>query len=295
MARQRKYEDTEIGQVVFMESSAARRISIRVHPYDGVKVTIPRFSSFDEGLRFFMLKRDWIISTIARQKRKRQESLENGKALSLLHDGAVVRTLLSEIVFVRGTDAGVSADVETERIENVADTGRVYLSLDRPVSRKTVTYSDGLPAEGSPALDAMLRQVLAELLRSEAKLILPQRLRLFAERYGFRYGRVTVKHNSSNWGSCSARGNINLNLNLIRLSEPLCDYVLLHELCHLRHPDHGPAFHDLLERLCSDNMARLASNGDPCVKVLAGKISASRSAQPVHKTLERELKGYRLV
>ena len=62
-------------------------------------------------------------------------------------------------------------------------------------------------------------------------------------------GRVAIKNNVSNWGSCSSKGNINLNMRLILLPEHLQDYVILHELCHLRYPDHGPAFHALLDSL----------------------------------------------
>lgn len=89
-----------------------------------------------------------------------------------------------------------------------------------------------------------------ELWRRTAKETLPVRLAELAERYGFSYGRVCIKHNRSNWGSCSAKGNINLNLNLVRLPKELQDYVMIHELCHLRHMDHGTGFHRLLDELC---------------------------------------------
>ena len=56
-----------------------------------------------------------------------------------------------------------------------------------------------------------------EALRRQAKAVLPQRLAELARRYGFVYKRVTIKHNASNWGSCSTLGNINLNLNVVRL------------------------------------------------------------------------------
>ena len=88
-----------------------------------------------------------------------------------------------------------------------------------------------------------------EELRARAKAELPPRLEELAARHGFKYNRVTIKHNVSNWGSCSARSNINLNLNIVRLPKVLQDYVLLHELCHLRHQDHGHAFHLLLEHV----------------------------------------------
>ncbi len=50
------------------------------------------------------------------------------------------------------------------------------------------------------------------------------------------------------------RGNINLNINLVRLPHELRDYVFLHELCHLRHMNHGPEFHALLESLCPGHL-----------------------------------------
>ena len=63
-------------------------------------------------------------------------------------------------------------------------------------------------------------------------------------------GRITLKDNKSNWGSCSAKGNINLNIRLHLLPPHLRDYVILHELCHLHHLNHGPEFHRLLESVC---------------------------------------------
>ena len=62
-----------------------------------------------------------------------------------------------------------------------------------------------------------------EELRRRAKRELPPRLAEFASRYGFLYNRVAIKHNATNWGSCSARGNINLNLSIVRL--PSLNYL----------------------------------------------------------------------
>lgn len=94
-----------------------------------------------------------------------------------------------------------------------------------------------------------------EALRAQAKAVLPQRLAELAAQHGFSYRQVRIKHNSSNWGSCSSLGNINLNLNLMRVPEHLRDYVMLHELCHLKYMNHGPEFHALLESVCPDHRA----------------------------------------
>ena len=91
-------------------------------------------------------------------------------------------------------------------------------------------------------------------LRQEAAAWLPARLAELASRYGFVYKQLRLKYNRSNWGSCSARGNINLNICLMAVPEHLRDYVILHELCHLRHLDHGAGFHALLESCCPDHL-----------------------------------------
>ena len=89
-----------------------------------------------------------------------------------------------------------------------------------------------------------------ETMREAARAALVPKLREAAARHGFGFkGRVAIKNNVTNWGSCSSKGNINLNMRLILLPEHLQDYVILHELCHLRHQNHGPQFHALLDSL----------------------------------------------
>ena len=132
-----------------------------------------------------------------------------------------------------------------------------------------------------------------ESLRAKAKAVLPPRLADLAARYGFRYHRGTIKHNTSNWGSCSSKGNINLNLNLMRVPVPLQDYILLHELTHLRHPDHGPAFHAELERLLADHFAQNAE--DETFQSFLPAIRASRARFPIGHSLEKAIREYRPV
>ena len=137
-----------------------------------------------------------------------------------------------------------------------------------------------------------------ESLRRQAKSELPPRLSVLAARYGFTYNRVTIKHNATNWGSCSSKGNINLNLNIVRLPRILQDYVLLHELCHLRHLDHGHAFHLLLEHLLTDNLMRLMddielSDEDRGIVLdIAQKSAVSKARYPLDYTITRLIKRY---
>jgi predicted metal-dependent hydrolase len=140
-----------------------------------------------------------------------------------------------------------------------------------------------------------------EELRRRAKAELPVRLAELASRYGFVYNRVAIKHNSTNWGSCSSRNNINLNINIVRLPFVLRDYILLHELCHLRHHDHGEGFHLLLEHVLTDNLMKLLadtslSNEDAVLNSdLAKKAALSKARFPIDYTLSRAIKQYRLL
>ena len=137
-----------------------------------------------------------------------------------------------------------------------------------------------------------------ESLRIKAKAELPPRLAELAARYGFTYNRVSIKHNATNWGSCSSKGNINLNLSVMRLPCILQDYVLLHELCHLCHQDHGHGFHLLLEHVLTDHLVRFLDTASPedrpLAAELARKAALSKARYPLDYTITRAIKQYRV-
>ena len=85
--------------------------------------------------------------------------------------------------------------------------------------------------------------------RKTSRQKLVQRLNELSEEHGLPYNRVFVKNQKTRWGSCSAKKNINLNINLVRLPEELIDYAILHELAHTKVLNHSVKFWDLLEKL----------------------------------------------
>ena len=95
-------------------------------------------------------------------------------------------------------------------------------------------------AEGKSA--AQITPAEREVLRAKAKAILPQRVAELASQHGLKYGKVSIRASRTKWGSCSAVGNISLSLYLMILPEHLRDYVILHELVHLKVPNHGKDF-----------------------------------------------------
>lgn len=94
----------------------------------------------------------------------------------------------------------------------------------------------------------LTKEALKELT-FQSKAYLPERVKLLAERHGFRYQRVTCRHQKSRWGSCSHRNSISLNIELMRLPMRLRDYIIIHELTHTVHKHHQKGFWDHLERV----------------------------------------------
>ena len=97
----------------------------------------------------------------------------------------------------------------------------------------------------SPEVEARLRTLAAREL--------PSRLFELARLHGFAVPRVSVRNQRTRWGSCSPSGRISLNWRLAQVPPEVRDYVLLHELTHLRHLDHSARFWRELARLCPDH------------------------------------------
>ncbi len=92
-------------------------------------------------------------------------------------------------------------------------------------------------------------KAIEELVRRRARQILPARLARLATRHGLTYNRVALKNVRTRWGSCSSLGNINLSIWLVLVPERLVDYVLIHELSHLKEMNHSPRFWHEVDRM----------------------------------------------
>lgn len=114
------------------------------------------------------------------------------------------------------------------------------------IGRNLVTVT--LPAGMSDGLkQKQIKQVVAKVLKQEAQRYLPKRLHYLADKHGYTYQRVRLTYAKTRWGSCSSKGTISLNIALMTISEQLSDYVLLHELTHTHHMNHGVDFWRELE------------------------------------------------
>ena len=75
------------------------------------------------------------------------------------------------------------------------------------------------------------------------------RINYFCKKYNFKFKKISVRNQKTRWGSCSKQGNLNFNYRLIYLSEKQADYIIVHELCHLKQLNHSKKFWKLVEEI----------------------------------------------
>ncbi len=200
-------------------SPRARNVRLVVSS-EGLVVVVPqRFCVARDLPRLLESKRDWIRTALEKVRLRtslKEETLGLPEAVELQALGEVWRVEVAALAKERLIAEGATLTLTSDFNEN-------------------------------EALAALRRWILLK-----GKHHLPPQLRGIAEQHGFQVGRIAVKEQKSLWGSCSSKGNINLNSRLLFLPPHLMRHVMMHELCHLREMNHSKAFHDLLSRFDSD-------------------------------------------
>lgn len=100
------------------------------------------------------------------------------------------------------------------------------------------------------------RDELEKWYRKQAKKRIPDRTRCYAEITGESPNRIIVKNQKKRWGSCSSLKNLNFNWKLIMLPQEIIDYVIIHELCHLKEMNHSKRFWQHVEEIMPDYRER---------------------------------------
>ena len=108
-------------------------------------------------------------------------------------------------------------------------------------------------------------------LTNKAKRVIPERVAYYAPLVGVSYGRITIRHQKTRWGSCSSAGNLNFNCLLMLAPVEVLDSVVVHELCHRKEMNHSQRFYRELLRVYPDYFKWhkwLKNNGDVLMKRL---------------------------
>lgn len=113
---------------------------------------------------------------------------------------------------------------------------------------------------GSPRIIRRRRKTsLADKLKyqkykTEARILVGQKLEKYNQVYNFKYNRVSIRDQKTRWGSCSKKGNLNFNYKIIFLPEDLADYIIVHELCHLKEFNHSIRFWSLVAQVFPNHL-----------------------------------------
>lgn len=106
-------------------------------------------------------------------------------------------------------------------------------------------------------------------LKAGAKPIIEEKVRLFADKIGVKYGKITIRNQKTRYGSCTAKGNLNFNCLIMLMPEEIIDYVIVHELCHIKEMNHSRRFWNEVESVFPDYKERrkwLKQNGNTLIE-----------------------------
>ena len=125
--------------------------------------------------------------------------------------------------------------------------GRTGARLPRSIAPRRLLI--GLAVDATPQ---QIRDGVQSWLQRQARRVFAERCDHFASRLGVRYRRLALSSAQTRWGSASADGSIRLSWRLIHFGLPTIDYVVAHELAHLREMNHGPRFWDVVRSVLPD-------------------------------------------
>ena len=206
------HDETKETKVEFVRMPRARRYILRMRPDGTLRVTVPRRGSKREAEAFVARQHRWI-------ERQRARALAE-HAPREWRDGSET--------WLRGLRVSIAVFPRDEDRVEVRYGGRTVVA---------------------PAA-ADIRAVVEQDLKRLARLELEPRLRELAAQHGLTVGRVSIRNQRSRWGSCARAGHIALNFRLVQMPPEIRDYVLLHELMHIREQNHSRRFWRLVEEVC---------------------------------------------
>ena len=202
---------------------------------EGLRVSAPKWVPLYEIDKAVLEKSAWIIKKL-QETRERHHRLESARIE--WKDGAILPFLGEQVILVldpRHAFGGVGAELKSS-VETLPGIAHLTLHV-------------GLPHSATP--DQIKDAVQAWLMR-QAKRIFTERLNHFAPTLNVQWRKLSLSSAGTRWGSASADGSIRLNWRLIHFKQSVIDYVVVHELSHLRVMDHSPRFWDTVRAVVPD-------------------------------------------
>jgi predicted metal-dependent hydrolase len=220
------------GHVIGYELRRARRRTIGFSvAAEGLVVSAPRWVALGEVEAALAEKARWIVAKLRDQD-------ERARKLAAQRidwrDGACVPFLGETVIVV--IDPGATGAILDTAIDTLPGVPRLTLRV-------------GLPQHAAPT---QIKDAVQAWLQRQAKRVFEERCHHYARQLGVRWTRLALSNAATRWGSASADGGIRLHWRLIHFALPTIDYVVAHELAHLRVMDHSPRFWDVVRSVIPD-------------------------------------------
>ncbi|HSP87407.1 MAG TPA: SprT family zinc-dependent metalloprotease [Ignavibacteriaceae bacterium] len=128
----------------------------------------------------------------------------------------------------------------------------VLINYDLFLKKPQIYYLDNKLIAKLPSGFNSLSQddIYSIWLKHRAKFYIPLRVKELSEKSGLIYKGITIRSQKTRWGSCTAGGKLSFNYKLMRFKKEIIDYVIIHELCHLKEMNHSKKFWNLVENYC---------------------------------------------
>ena len=234
--------------------SKRRSIGMAVGP-DGLEVSAARWVTLGEVESALHEKADWIARKLVEMQARQQQL---GAARIVWRDGVVVPYLGDSLQVVLDSSSTLkknSAQFEpaSPPADQAPDTAATAHTDGRGAPTLMHTLRLGLPLNAEPA---KIRDAVQAWLMRQAKTLFTERLNHFAPQLGVQWQRLSLSSAATRWGSASVQGAIRLNWRLVHHKLAVIDYVVAHELSHLRVMDHSPRFWDTVHSVMPDYAER---------------------------------------
>ena len=202
---------------------------------EGLSVNAPKWVGVGDVEAALREKGAWILRKLAEQQ-ERAQRLQAAKVD--WRDGTSIPFLGEPVIVVLDPRAGTTKGGALLNTDGAALPGMPRLTLHI-----------GLP---HTATAAQIRDSVQSWLQRQARRVFEERCQHFTAQLGVRYTRLSLSSAQTRWGSASANGSIRLNWRLIHFAMSTIDYVVAHELAHLREMNHSPRFWDVVRSVLPD-------------------------------------------
>ncbi len=219
---------------------------------DGLTVSAPRWVPLYEIDKAVQEKSAWIVKKL-QESRERQGKLESNRIE--WKDGTLIPFMGEQVIVVIDPRHLYSSGLPTSAKRGQPTDGQAQLHTDAQADNASLpgvprlTLHISLPQDAAPE---RIRDAVQAWLMRQAKRIFEERLNLYAPQLKVQWTKLSLSSAGTRWGTAKSDGSIRLNWRLVHFKMSVIDYVVVHELSHLRVMDHSPRFWSTVESIMPD-------------------------------------------